>query len=42
MSNEALALGITLLIHVIGDCFLFGLMLRSETTEAWLARLVAA
>ena len=25
VSNEALALGITLLIHVIGICFLFGL-----------------
>jgi hypothetical protein len=30
VSNEALALGITLLIHVIGICFLFGLMLRSD------------
>ena len=30
MSNEALALGITFLIHVIGICFLFGLMLRSD------------
>ena len=30
MSNEALALGITFLIHVIGACVLFGLLLRSD------------
>ena len=30
MSNEALALGITFLIHVIGICVLFGLLLRSD------------
>jgi hypothetical protein len=30
VSNEALALGITFLIHVIGICVLFGLMLRSD------------
>ena len=30
MSNETLALGITFLIHVIGICVLFGLMLRSD------------
>ena len=30
MSNEALALGITFLIHVIGICVLFGLLIRSD------------
>jgi hypothetical protein len=30
VSNEALALGITFVIHVIGACVLFGAMLRSS------------
>jgi hypothetical protein len=30
VSNEALALGITFLIHVIGACVLLGLLLRSD------------
>ena len=30
MSNEALALGITFLIHVIGACVLLGLLIRSD------------
>jgi hypothetical protein len=30
VSNEALALGIISLIHVIGICVLFGVMLRSD------------
>jgi hypothetical protein len=30
VSNEALALGITFLIHVIGICVLLGLLLRSD------------
>ena len=34
MSSEALALGITFLIHIIGICFLFGLMLR-EDNSGW-------
>jgi hypothetical protein len=33
VSSEAVALGITFLIHVIGICFLFGLMLRSSAGE---------
>jgi hypothetical protein len=30
VSNEALALGITFLIHVIGACVLLGLLIRSD------------
>jgi hypothetical protein len=30
VSSEAVALGITFLIHLIGICFLFGLMLRED------------
>jgi hypothetical protein len=35
VSNETLALGITFLIHVIGICFLFGLMLRNSEDGGW-------
>jgi hypothetical protein len=40
VSSEALALGITFLIHVIGICFLFGLMLRADDSgwRDWLPR----
>jgi hypothetical protein len=35
VSNEALALGITFLIHVIGICALFALMLSSSEDGGW-------
>jgi hypothetical protein len=35
VSNEALALGLTFLIHVIGICVLFGLLIRSDDDGGW-------
>jgi len=35
VSNETLALGLTFLIHVIGICVLFGLMLGSSDGGGW-------
>ena len=35
MSSEALALGITFLIHAIGLCVLFGALLRTDDGGGW-------
>jgi hypothetical protein len=35
VSGEALALGITFLIHVVGLCLLFGLLLTGDDRSGW-------